>query len=169
MKFFTREWAEGLLTDDEAANRAKDYRAHLAAVFHNLPLAAQELASEISIHDGLIRRVEVNRSSGSVLLQLLCGDQQVGYFDLDLLYTGGDVASLDTETLARLSRDRRSEALYDELDRLDASTFEHRILFYPNGEVAITFRQLTISRKPRADRSLEFLGDPYAEVSHEGT
>lgn len=46
----------------------------------------------------------------------------------------------------------------DECDRL-----EHRIIFWPDGELTIPFRELTLSREPREDRRC-YLGGAFQIV-----
>ena len=52
-----------------------------------------------------------------------------------------------------LDRDRNTEILRDEVDRDDVTgELEHRIIFWPDGEIAIPFRELSLTRAPREDR-----------------
>ncbi len=60
---------------------------------------------------------------------------------------------LDIPFLQGCAQDRQTEVLYDEVD-LEDGDYVHRILFWPEGEIAIVFRSLQIVRTPRADRSI---------------
>ena len=164
MKYFTREWVNGGLPDAKALAIEESYLQHVQRLLPQLPSTIAELAASTSLHDGLIRRVRVNKRGQSVQLELLCGDQQHGYVDLDLLYHGVDFKTLELETLARLTRDRRVEILRDEIDQRKAGGYEHRMLFWPEGELTILFEELRLSKRPRRERSIPYVGDPYEEI-----
>jgi hypothetical protein len=94
---------------------------------------------------------------------LLCGDLQVGYFDLDLLYRGVSVTDEALAVLAAAARDRRTEILYDEVDLQLRKRYVHRMLLWPSGEADIVFSDLELACRARQDRSLPFVGDPFVE------
>ncbi len=153
MKYFAREWATGELSDEESERIVSDYWVHIDTLLPSLPPAVAALARDINLHDGLIHRVLVQPEQRRLELELRCGDLQVGYFDLDLIYSEVRMDLLDIPLLQALARDRQTEVLYDEVD-LDESNYVHRILFWPEGEIAIVFRSLQVIRTPRADRSI---------------
>jgi len=154
MKFFTREWANGTLEEGESRRLERSYDLHLTSIMPKLPRDAQLLASEISIHDGLIKNIKVDRSTRTISLELICGDIQKGYFDLDILYRDAKLIEMDINTLETLTKDQRTELLYDEFEQLDNSKFIHRILLEPEGELAFSFDDLRIYTKPRKNRNL---------------
>ena len=86
MKYFTRAWATGGLTDEEYETVKPSYWRHFDRIKESLPEELATFATKISMHDGLIRRVLVDREADTLALEMLCGDLQVGYFDLDLVY-----------------------------------------------------------------------------------
>lgn len=154
----------GELPDTKAQAIEESYLRHVQRLLSKLPSAIAELAASTSLHDGLIRRVRVDKHGQSVLIELLCGDQQGGYLDLDLLYHGVDLGTLELETLARLARDRRVEILRDEIDQRKGGGYEHRMLFWPEGELTVPFEELRLSKRPRKERSIPYVGDPYEEI-----
>ncbi len=133
-----------------------------------LPPSLATLAREISLHDALIRRVVAHLEQNSLRFDLLCGDLQVGYFDLEILYRNVDWDCLDQEALARRARDQRTEILYDEVERIADSDYEHRILFWPEDEIAIRFSDLKLQRRPRDDRAIERPEEPFTQVGRPG-
>jgi hypothetical protein len=97
LRFFTRAWLDGDIPDAEADKVPAAYLAHLAALGPTVPDAARRLASEVSLHDGLLRGVEL--TNGRLELLFRAGDQQVGYFDAWLKYDGVGVAEADAQFL----------------------------------------------------------------------
>ena len=79
MRWFTREWQDGDLSDEAAEARDPDYRAYIRSVIDRLPehvrAFAQEMTEHMSAHDGLIDRATidlVNRRIELVLLNGIC-------------------------------------------------------------------------------------------------
>ena len=152
MQFFTPEWHEGEVSDDEFEAVPVRYAAHIAALAPNVPPAVRELAVGRSLHDGTFGRVIVDRRRRRVTLELRVGDQQVGYADLQLIYEEVDLTRLETATLRAAVDDSESELLYDEVDQEGEGRFVHRVLFFPYREVDIAFGVLHLSTQTRPDR-----------------
>jgi hypothetical protein len=162
MRFFTQEWVAASFDEDDALLFAA-YREHLNRLAARLTAPVRELAG-LSLHDGLIRRVMLCRSAKTLTLQLLCGDRQAGYFDLELLYGRVGLDTLDTAALARRARDRYTEILHDEIDMDKENRYVHRLLFDPEDEVEILFKDLKVIRTARRDRRLPYLKDRFREL-----
>ena len=111
MKYFTRAWATGGLTDADYETVLPSYWRHFDRIKGSLPAPLVTFATKLSIHDGLIRRVVVDQEADTLALELLCGDLQIGYFDLDLVYGHVDWGVLDLVALARRANDRETEIL----------------------------------------------------------
>jgi hypothetical protein len=147
VKWFLRDgWEDGEEFDD--ARRAA-YWKHLDALRPILPVAVQDLAFNIYLHDALVEEWDV--SEGSVRAVFRWGDIPTGYRSSALLYEGASVLEL-VHDVERWMRDEETEVLSDEIDLTDSDDFEHRILLVPDGEVTIRFRSLTIKTKQVADR-----------------
>ena len=165
MKFFTRSWCDGDMSDADAEGVQQRYQDHLARIVPRLSDPVRRLATEVNVHDGLIRRIQFDPSSKTLCLELRCGDLQVGYFDLDLVYGEATLTPDDLDRLDRLASDAEAEALYDEVDIL-GDAYSHRILFWPSLEVEIEFRALTLQVTPRPNREIVrqgFLGTPHTD------
>ena len=140
MNYFTLEW----LHSDADEHPGKKYREHLIPLLKQWPTPVRMLANSISLHDGLIRELSWDTQKATLFLRLRCGDLQVGYFDLDLRYSGVHFSPLNWGNLLAVSINKTSNALYDEVDEEDGR-FVHRILF-------ISYRRVRRSRRFRASR-----------------
>ena len=163
MKYFTREWAVGELSEVESNEVIAAYERHLDRVLGQLPATVRCVARELTLHDGLIRRVIYDRTGRELRLELRCGDNQLGYFDLDLTYMGAILDQADLVVLRDAALDTETEMWFDEIDLAGDGAFIHRVLFYPGRECDIMFRALGLRMMPRADRSIAELSDRYVE------
>jgi hypothetical protein len=119
-----------------------------------LPQSALRLATEVSLHDGLLRRAHC--SSHSLELLIRAGDQQRGYFDARLFYGDASVHPDDARFVEASAGRRDIELLYDEFDSETERRWVHRILFWPYHEVSVTFATLDLHLAPAPGR---FTGD----------
>lgn len=163
MKYFTQEWASGVLPDEEWQNIPLKYEQHLHSILDRLPESIKELANNTNLHDGLIRRILVNRKNKTIAIELRCGDLQCGYFDIDMEYSGVNFETADLVNLAKIARDRNTELLYDEVDIGENGNYVHRILFHPLNEISIIFSTLKTIKTSKPDRSFPLGRDPYKE------
>jgi hypothetical protein len=142
LKFFTAEWHAGKLPDAEADRIPIEYESHIGALLPSLPSDALRLIHEISLHDGLIRRVE--RRFDVFEMVVRAGDQQAGYFDARVLYDGAEMAPPDEAFLESAVGRPEVELLYDEFDSGATGSWIHRILFWPYREVSVQFKALEL-------------------------
>lgn len=154
MKYFTRQWANGDVSDAEVQGAQDAYQRHVETLLPKLPAVVQQLAKNINLHDGLIRRVHHDRSAGTLKVALRGGDLQVGYFDIDLEYADLTMGSADVLRLRELACNPEAEVLYDEIDISPDGAYVHRILFWPDGEVEVVFRSLSTHVMPRTNREI---------------
>jgi hypothetical protein len=148
MRWFT---AENRYTDDEAAwkKRVAEYERHLEDLTPRLSDGAEQLPG-INVHDGQVQLWEYEAGE-RLRLVLLIGDLQRGYENLTLEYMDADaVGSGDADLATRKLTEPGVEILYDEIDRAGDGRFEHRLLFWPNGELTIRFGSLHVSSDPAA-------------------
>jgi hypothetical protein len=148
MKFFTRAWTTGELTDEEYARLPDAYWRYLARL--QLPPAVTAL-SKINVHDAYVLAVDHQPDPSLLTLRLRCGDLQRGYSDVVLAFSHVTVDLATLDTLRRSVRPACVEVLYDEIDRSDEH-FDYRLLLYPDGEASFQFRQVDISERPATGR-----------------
>jgi hypothetical protein len=164
MKFFTAAWIQGELSDEEAEAVAPAYWAYLATLAERMPATVYTLAHGVNIHDGRIRAVVFDRHRATLTLSMRCGDLQAGYFDLDLVYSDVVLTDGTVSILRELARTADAEALYDEVDIGDAQSWLHRILFWPDREIAVTFGRLALRLEPVPEREFDRPPDVYTEI-----
>jgi len=148
MKFFTRAWHTGGMTDAEFEAAPGAYEAHLAAL--DLPPSVLALA-RADLHDGRIVAVDVDPAVARLALTIRSGDRQVGYADVVLGFVR---ASIDDSSHGVLERARGAAGvalLSHEVDRAGVG-FECRLLFYPSGEATIRFGDVVVTRTPVVGR-----------------
>jgi hypothetical protein len=142
MKFFTREWASGELSDDDFESAADRYTQHLREL--NLPSNVRALAAT-NLHDGQVKSVLY--APRELLVSLMTGDLQRGYFETTISY-GDPVTWGATITLLEFAAAGADiEALEHELDRLEGR-FVHSILFSSHEEAVITFSDVSVVHVP---------------------
>ena len=141
MKYLTREWYDGGHDDDAYFA----YRQYLTSISEGL--SAPVLALALSdLHDARFRNVDHDRETRVLTLRLRIGFRRLGYADLHLRYEGVDLAAIDGDP-AELLADPQTEVIYHEVDLRDDGRFEHRLLLWPRGELAIGFDRLNLSQK----------------------
>src|SRR5207249_3904065 len=85
----------------------------------------------------LLREVALDEGARTLRVRIRAGDQQVGYYDADLLYLDVALEPRTIHILEKMRRDARYELLYDELDADESRQVVHRLLFWPEDEVEI--------------------------------
>lgn len=163
MNFFTRAWCDG--KDDESEDRGQMYNDHLAKIKSQFSPSLHSLAFEFPLHDGLIRQVIVSKNLRALQLLLRCGDNQMGYFDLDLSYSEVDFEHFEFSELAAITNRTETEILYDEIDLHSRNSFEHRFIFWPTGEAAVVFRGVTFEMKSVPNRNFIAPSKRFLELS----
>lgn len=154
MKYFTQEWHE-LYPDNHATKQIrKDYHDHLISILPGLPTMLQELATSTNLHDGLFRRVCWDSINRNLELGLRCGDLQVGYFDLDIVYLSTTQSDTDISGIVACAENPESEILYDEID-VDQPKYTHRILLWPYKEVEICFSDFSMRKTPVGSKKVQ--------------
>ena len=143
MRWLSREWASGGLSEDEWERRNEDWAAHVARMAGLLGDGAELLIEEINLHDA--RFLSLREATDRVSLRVVMGDLQRGYEFAELTYHDAVVFGSDLPT-EQLSEDDLLVG-YDEVDSVDGR-YEHRMFFWPSGELGIRFGRLEVSRSP---------------------
>ena len=173
MKYFTKEWASGKLDDVRHERARSDYWKRLNEISDEMPAPLKKLSNSISLHDALINRVSIDRTQSLLIVNLVAGDVQEGYFNLTLTYHDVQWEQLDLKKLSSAARDRRTELLYDEIDVLKSGRFSHNILMSGDYEgdkyfdLEFLFSEVDVSRSRRDGRNVDGGGDPVYFVEGE--
>lgn len=152
VKWFTRDWAGGRLSDKQFEDVQQDYAAHVESLRARAPELADIL--DLDVHDGQVREWG-ERPGGQFWWRLLVGDLQRGYEHATITYRQATVVGgLDALVDLRLGAPD-AEALYDEVEAHRDGGHVHRVLFWPEGELWVRFTSIEVSRTPAtpADRS----------------
>jgi Protein of unknown function (DUF4085) len=154
MKYFLDGWISGNHTDEQSSAVREAYWARIEEIKPHLSPEVRELTTNINLHDGLIRHIALDRAAQCLSISLRCGDLQVDYFDVDLVYADVESNLLDMRKLQVIATDPASELLYDEIDLGRSGRFVHRILFWPKPlrELEVVFRGLQVSIRRQPDR-----------------
>jgi hypothetical protein len=179
MRFFTPDWHEADLDDVETDEVFQAYEQYLEAIWPRLHPSVRVLGGELPLNDALIRRIVHDPASRELRLELRCGDEETGFFDLDLTYLNAIVDHSDVIRFAEAARDAETELLYHELDvaggeddgevadeveGLEEGTYVHRLLFWPYRECEVLFDALAVRVAPRRTRSVPPFGDRFVEA-----
>ena len=166
VRYFSRGWANGDLSDeeDETVNRA--YETRLAEIASRLPPPLTRLWQGVSLHDALIESVHWKPSVAELLLTLVAGTMETGYHTVHLTYRGAMLGKHRIDSLRSAARDREACILYQEIDIADDGMLVHRLLFWPRDEVTIDFRELDYACTPRNDCRVT-LGGTFVEDDNE--
>lgn len=150
MEFFDRE-----LTPAEVPFRRREYRLHVEKL--GLPRRLRDLARR-DLSDSRLRRIVVDRRTRQVILFLSgrSGDPANGAHnghgedlrELEILYHRVDLDHLDAKLLETRAADPETAILADEMDRGEDGLFVHRLLFHPEGEVELSFRDAACVERP---------------------
>jgi hypothetical protein len=146
MRWFDHDFITGGLSDDEWQARQDDYAAHTARLRPRLERGADLLLDPMSLHDGQV--AEWSYEHGVVLtLRVLVGDLQRGYEWAILRYFGAELIGTTEKDLLRYwpVDELATEIVEEELD-IVGDRFEHRMLLWPHGEVAVRFRSVSLER-----------------------
>lgn len=164
MRYFTRAWATGELSQAETESVIRAYRSHLANLIDRLPVALAEVATTSNLHDALLNRVTFDRPAARLNLSLRCGDLQTGYFDAILHYSEVRLDQTNLTTLQTLASHPKCELLYDEIDIGDDGCLCHRFLVWPEGEFEVHFASFTMDRMKTNNRHDPPLANVYVEA-----
>jgi len=149
MKFLTRSWIRGELTDEQFDYAISTYEQHLQML--QLPPDLVALA-DLHVHDGLVLSCASDSAAKSLQLRLRCGDLHIGYFDAVLTFTRVTITAEDVRLLSAVVQAVPVEILTQEIDRLNDDHFECRWLLHPAGEAAIQFSSVTLDRRAVPNR-----------------
>ena len=154
MRWLTRQWLHGALTEAETDARLDQCRSHHEALLPRLPpglrllLGEQDELGYITLHDGAVEWW-ASDGSRSLTLELVCGNEQVHYRRVLIQYRGRvELVGADEHDLRRWLNDLHTEFLYDEVDVLSDGRFEHRHLLSNDEEFGVRFEDIVVVSAP---------------------
>ncbi len=142
MKYFTREWCSGGLSDEENDRIWEDYKKYIKDIYWKLPFVLKILTNDISLHDGIIKKTYFYVKEGVLEFSGIFGDLQIGYFGLNIKYF--DVYKMDTAFLKSLFYKEKAEILYDEIEILPDNKYSHKLIFTNGKEMEIIFNDIEL-------------------------
>ena len=105
-------------------------------------------AGYVSLHDGRVEWWALDGATSSTL-QVLGGDEQLGYRRLVIQYRGRvEVFGASESDIAGWLDEAETELLYDEVDVTENGRFEHRLLLWPQGEFGVRFEDAVLVSAP---------------------
>lgn len=143
MRFLNRNWATGKYDELRASNYYCVYQRHVQDIAEDLPAELRAFALLTRGHaaaGATIWSARLRDREQVLSLRLLLQDSEGKRWVLRLRYLDVDVEMLDRTALARLCRDPKTVCLSDEVDLAPEGRAEHRILFAPDGEIAVRCR-----------------------------
>ncbi|MBK9099741.1 MAG: DUF4085 family protein [bacterium] len=143
MKYFTREWCNGRLNDEQYQKVKNSYRNYINRIYSKLPATIKKLLRQNGLHDSLFKSVLIDQRKNYLHIKFLSGDLQMGYFEFEIVYIGINLSNKIIDDLFRIFRNEKTEFLYDEIRMIEKNKFEHSMIFYPKGEVELTCKQIT--------------------------
>jgi hypothetical protein len=157
VRYFTRGWASGELSDQESNSARDAYWAHVAEITPRLPPEMVRMIRDVRLHDAIIEQVVWNPDGKKLELALVATSAQDECIGVKLSYGGAMLGAKRVDALRRAALSRETELPYDEVDIDDEGVLSHRLLFHPCEEVSIDFRDFATVVSPRAHRWVRLL------------
>jgi hypothetical protein len=145
LKYLTREWQDGALTDEASELVLDRYRDHLESIRPRLPPTLLALVDDVGISDGIIHVVQHHYVSRVLHLWMCSGDSEKGY---SLVHIGYHDVAIDGLPSAKSAIEESEEIILGEVDIASDGTLIQRFLLYPDGELWIEFRNVTFTLTP---------------------
>lgn len=146
MKFFTKKWHKGEYGDLKSERVVEKYEQHRKKILNRFPKKFINFCTTENLHDSLISSCAIDISNKTLLLDLICGDNQRGYFKIQLSYSDVDLKGFDLPEIRRLVEENRTELINDEID-IFKEHFIHRMLFWPQYiEIKVCFKEFDFQK-----------------------
>lgn len=158
MKYFTRAWHNGELDDKLSDKIYEDYCENLKKLSQAMPSDIKQLAMGINLHDAIIENVVVFTQEHSIALTLVVGDLSIGYQTVKIVYENVTMDKSSLDIIEKRSRDRCTCILSQEIDYGANGQYIHRLIFWPEDEVEISFLNLKLIIESCENRRVELGG-----------
>ncbi len=177
MKFFTPKAVRQFHSFGPFSKVYAEYKRHLESLKDRLSDHVYELSKPSGMENGLIVRVDHDRSRRVLKLTLRCGDMRMGYYNLELTYLDAHILPKHNRTLAKIARSTVTQKQHDcdfgyqEIDLSNDGRIQHRMIFLNRWQkldanrasrwFEIDCRELRWRRVPRRTRRLPPMQDRY--------
>ena len=151
MKYFTKDWCFGDMSDIEMNKNEKDYQLYLNLIFNRLPPTLKFLTKHICLHDGIICKATFSESKKHLKLNGIFGNKQYGYYELVIIYY--KTQKVTPKLLDEAFTNRFIQLLYDEIEISAKKSFLHKMIFENSTEFEVDFKDvgLQIFNKSQKD------------------
>ncbi len=143
MRFFSKEWFDGSFTDKECEEVEGNYQKYVDGIFNKLTLPLRLLHQNISLHDAVIRHVDIKNITKCLMLVLIVGDKQFGYNELTLAYYGCK-KDFDFE---EINRYLGVGILSNEIEVESKGRYKHDFMFKNYSEFSLSFNSIELCVK----------------------
>lgn len=140
MKYFTRQWCWGDLSDKKVKEISEKYDHYISCIYSKLVFPLKLLAKNINLHDGMIEKLTISPSKENLTLYGVFGDLEIGYFNLKIEYE--KIKDFDLDATFCTFINKKMEVTRDELEVVEKNKgviFVHRFLFSNKSEFQIKF------------------------------
>jgi hypothetical protein len=142
MKYFTNDWHFGNLKDKEVGKISKNYWKYIDKIYDTLPFALKILSKNISLHDGILKKLTYFSNRNELILEGIFGDLQIGYFFLKIKYL--NLINFDIQHLKNIYSNGFIQILSDEIELLFDKRYCHRMFFSNKNEFEINFSSIEL-------------------------
>ena len=149
-----------MLDVDKAENVTSEYLCLVNAASDRCGIALSDFVREFDLRGALIDRFILQGDETELILDLVTGDKQRGYFALSLVYTDRSYL-YSGEDLGTALDFRSTRVRFDEFDLDSGGKLHHRFLLWPKsrGEIDIQFAGLKWTMGPLPNRAYQNFGE----------
>jgi hypothetical protein len=165
VRFFSHEWAAS--DDVKYCRQVADQYADMLRTY---PLPARSsvnrFVGSLDLRGAILDGLAADRQSGTLTLEIYCGDRQTGYKLLKIVYEDASVTTGDEAAFERVLAAKGPQIRYDEFDLAGdpsgRASCRHRYLFWPKeyGEGAIEFFNFSWALQPALERQRSAAASP---------
>lgn len=141
MKYFTKEWCFGEMTDEQCDATLNRYKKYIDQIYISLPFVLKVLAKNTPFHDGIVNSIEIQEDN--LTLIGIFGDLEIGYFKLKIVYKKTNIETNNRSFFSIFNKELL-EILSDEIEILPDGYYSHKLLFSSKKEFEITFKDVEI-------------------------
>lgn len=139
MKFFTKNWCFGDVTEKQSNEIVSSYENYIKSIELTLLPSLKILSSFLSLHDGIIYKIKYQKNRSLFHVEGIFGDRQFGYYCLFIKYK--KTSKINTRLFLDRFNNKINEILATEV-LLNNKLFVHNMMFTSRHEMKIEFQDL---------------------------